>query len=461
MSIKTNTTSLQDLLERVNALPKAVDIDEELNTQDSLIEQIQTVLAGKASGANNDEVDSLITGDFSSYTNSRVTSIRDYCFYTMSNINSVDFPNVTTINSNAFYYCSNLATISFPKVSTISDYAFYNCNFSTISFPACRVIGNGAFYYCPNLTTISFPSCVTVSNSAFFTCSKLVSASFPICTSIGSSAFGYCSSLTTVSFPKAVTIRNYAFTNCSKLASAYFPNATSIGSYAFYKCGRLSSVNIDSATIIYPYAFYSTYFRSINMPLVTSIGSHGFENCWLESVNAPKLQYIDQSAFYGDTGIQFANLPLISYIGASAFVWCISLSEITLGASRVCTLANSNAFSSTPYTGYSSAFSGTPRIYVPASLVNSYKTATNWTYFSSYISAIKNLITFTINGVEHQAEDGMTWGQWFTSEYNTTSYTPNMTITKAPDENAPDLGGPIIQIVQLSDKIIANESYTI
>lgn len=32
----------------------------------------------------------------------------------------------------------------------------------------------------------------------------------------------------------------------------------------------------------------------------------------------------------------------------------------------------------------------------------------------------KNLITFTIGGVEYQAEEGMTWEEWVNSEYNST-----------------------------------------
>ena len=86
----------------------------------------------------------------------------------------------------------------------------------------------------------------------------------------------------------------------------------------------------------------------------------------------------------------------------------------------VCVLDNSNAFTNTPIA------SGTGYIYVPYSLVSSYKTATNWTYFSSQISAIAGsedweipevkLITFTIDGTEYQAEEGMTWAEWCTLE---------------------------------------------
>jgi hypothetical protein len=48
-------------------------------------------------------------------------------------------------------------------------------------------------------------------------------------------------------------------------------------------------------------------------------------------------------------------------------------------ASTVCTLKNSNAFSNT------GIWSNKGSIFVPSSLVASYKKATNWTFFSNRI----------------------------------------------------------------------------
>lgn len=39
-----------------------------------------------------------------------------------------------------------------------------------------------------------------------------------------------------------------------------------------------------------------------------------------------------------------------------------------------------------------------------------------------YDGSVSFLITFTIEGVEYQAEEGMTWGEWCDSEYNTDGY---------------------------------------
>ena len=207
-------------------------------------------------------------------------------------------------------------------------------------------------------------------------------------TNIGYGAFAYCTNLTSISFPKCSYIGDCAFDTCTELTLANFPKCSYIGKSAFQQCFTLTS---------------------INFPMCTSIGNNAFIYCNLKSV----------------------NFPVCSYIANSAFSNCCELSSLTLGASIVCTLSNKNAFNSTPYAGYSAFFEGTPHIYVPASLLTSYKTATNWTYFSSYFSSIEsldgqspegNLITFTIFDTEYQAEEGMTWGEWVNSEYNTDNY---------------------------------------
>lgn len=49
-------------------------------------------------------------------------------------------------------------------------------------------------------------------------------------------------------------------------------------------------------------------------------------------------------------------------------------------------------------------------------------TGTTGTYENGALYVLENAtITFTIDGTEYQAEDGMTWGEWVASEYNTAS----------------------------------------
>ena len=79
-------------------------------------------------------------------------------------------------------------------------------------------------------------------------------------------------------------------------------------------------------------------------------------------------------------------------IEPSAFGACTSLTSIYLMNPSICALKNSNAFSQT------GIWSTKGSIFVPASLVSSYKTATNWAFFSNRIFAYNEEQGNTGNG---------------------------------------------------------------
>ena len=146
--------------------------------------------------------------------------------------------------------------------------------------------------------------------------------------------------LTTYTNDRVDSIGNIAFREFSSLTSVNFPACTSIGAYAFDNCSSLTSVSFPACTTIGNGVFRCSSLTSVNFPACTTIGRNAFSKCY-------------------------------------------SLINITLGASTVCKLNASNAFTSTAIA------SGTGYIYVPSSLVASYQTATNWIYFSSVIKAIE------------------------------------------------------------------------
>ena len=153
---------------------------------------------------------------------------------------------------------------------------------------------------------------------------------------IGDYAFRSCSALTSVSFPNATTIGSSAFESCSALTSVSFPNATTIGSYAFNSCSALTSVSFPNATTIRNEVFsHCSALTSVSLPAATSIGSSVFYSC-------SKLTTL--------------------YIGTES--------------NTVCTLSNTNAIPSS-----------VTDIYVPEALVDSYKTATNWSNFADKIKS--------------------------------------------------------------------------
>lgn len=65
------------------------------------------------------------------------------------------------------------------------------------------------------------------------------------------------------------------------------------------------------------------------------------------------------------------------------------------------------------------------------------------------------LISFTINGTTYQAEEGMTWGEWVSSTYNTGGYgVSGLNVT------SPALGNPLVNDVIATDVIVNGRSYT-
>lgn len=163
-------------------------------------------------------------------------------------------------------------------------------------------------------------------------------------------------------YSTTTSIPTYTFVGCYNLKSISFPNCTTVGSSAFAYCynlskGGLSFVSLPKCKSVYVYAF--DFCRSIyyaDLPVCTYIGSYAFKQ-------ADKMSYV--------------NIPKCNVIGSYAFSNCSVLKTISLSqVTSVTTLNNSNAFSSCK---------SLTSIYVPMSLVDVFKGATNWTYFSSKI----------------------------------------------------------------------------
>lgn len=400
--------------------------------------------SGTSGGGDSAMEDGLITGTITEYTNDRVTSIRYGAFYGYSRLSAINLPAVTNINHEAFACCEALTTVSFPAAISIGISAFYFCSeLTTANFPVATTIGSNAFYFCEQLTSASFPMATIIEQRAFTQCG-LTTANFPKVTSVGSSAFRYCKALATVSFPKVTSINQQAFAGCTALTTASFPAATTIGSSAFSSCKALTSVDFSVATSINIYAFYyCSKLTTASFPVVTFIGTQAFRFCSkLYLASFPAAITIGESAFADCAGLILGNFPKAATISRSAFQYCSKLMSIYLLGSSVVTLANISVFDGTPMSrsNYTGAFGS---IFVPASLVAAYQSATNWATYKDRITAFgggtpgsgepdtpgpnAGIISFTVDDVIYQAEAGMTWQNWLDSPYNTDGYTSDMT----------------------------------
>ena len=277
--------------------------------------------------------------------NDEVATIGNNAFYSATTMTSIDIPDsVTSIGNQAFNQCYALTTCTIGSgVTSIGNSTFTQCSsLTSIDIPdSVTTIGQYAFYVCYNLSTCTIGSGVTsIGSYAFRDCSGLTSIDIPdSVTSIGINAFQYCSSLTSCTIGSGVTsIGNTTFSQCRSLTSIDMPDSvTSIGDSAFGGCSSLTSIDIPSG--------------------VTSMGERTFREC---------------------SGLTSVTIPdSVTSIGNYAFYHCSSLTSITVEATTPATLGT-DAFYNT---------NDCP-IFVPCESVDTYKSASVWSGYSSRIKGV-------------------------------------------------------------------------
>jgi hypothetical protein len=144
--------------------------------------------------------------------------------------------------------------------------------------------------------------------------------------------------------------------------------------------------NEDTADFDDP-SFESMRLVDVTLPFAKSIGTCAFKQCErLSAISVPKVESIGNSAFANCSALATVTLPACASIGTEAFADCWSLTTVYLTGNSVTELASTNAFMSTPIeaSSYTGAFGS---IFVPESLVDTYKAATNWSAYSDRITA--------------------------------------------------------------------------
>lgn len=177
-------------------------------------------------------------------------------------------------------------------------------------------------------------------------------------TSVEKSMFTSCYSLHSISFPNAISIGDSSFSDCANMVEIDLPEVTNIGKGAFFACNNLTT---------------------ITLPKVVTFGERAFERC-------NKLITVDLTA-----------VEVLS----SAFSYCSSLRTIIIrNESSVPTLSAMGIYDNYHFDGtFNNAYNPDALkdgyIYVPAALVDSYKTAENWSTFADQFRALED---YTVDG---------------------------------------------------------------
>lgn len=188
----------------------------------------------------------------------------------------------------------------------------------------------------------------------------------------------------------AFYISSSRYSYLSKCTNFELPdNLTSIGTYSFYNASGLTITKLpDSITSIGDYGFgFSSNLALTKLPSsLTSLGAQCFNGCSKLAITKvpPGVTSIGDYTFQNCTSLRNVEIEgNITSIGSNAFYGCSNLSDIRLpNVTKVPTLSNKNAFTNSKITAT------TGHIWVPASLLSSFKSASNWSNYASHIVAI-------------------------------------------------------------------------
>ena len=229
----------------------------------------------------------------------------------------------------------------------------------------------------------------------FYNCTNIVNASELIlpATTLAKDCYSLmfrgCTGLTTAPELPATTLAESCYQNmfygCTSLTEAPELPATTLANYCytsmFYGCTGLTTAPELPATTLALSCYYYMFYGCTGLTTAPEL---------------PATTLADYCYYY-----MFRGCSKLNYIKMLA----TDVSARNCLSNWVSGVASSGTFIKHPnMTTLSSGESGIPE---------------GWTV-EDYVDNSSNLITFTIDGTEYQAEEGMTWGEWVESEYNNT-----------------------------------------
>lgn len=132
----------------------------------------------------------------------------------------------------------------------------------------------------------------------------------------------------------------------------------------------------------------------VGLALTGIRGSTCFSGCAsLAKVTIPKATYFEYNMCYNCGNLTIADIGGGAINRGGIFQNCKKLQTLIIRGTTACTLANVNNLSQTPfYPNGGTGITGTGTLYVPNALVNTYKTASNWsTLYNAGTMAIQKI----------------------------------------------------------------------
>lgn len=162
------------------------------------------------------------------------------------------------------------------------------------------------------------------------------------------------------------TLSAYAFYERSNVTKIELPNLEYLKERCFFGCQNLK-------TLLLPRLVGYTYqYMAAGCSALVDVDIHG-------------TNYVSSYTFQNCTSLKKVDLHRVGTIATSAFTGATKFETLIIRTDTVPTLGGTNAFTNTKIKS-----GGTGYIYVKSAVLNDFKSATNWSSFSSQFRAIED-----------------------------------------------------------------------
>ena len=319
-------------------------------------------------------------------------------FYNCENLTSIPLLNTSKVTnmSHMFSSCTNLASIPLLNTSKVTNMFSMFCG--------CRKLPSIPQLETANVTNMGkmFSSCTSLTSIPMLNTSKVTNMSY---------MFENCTGLTSISQLNApqVTDMSYMFYACTNLTSVSQLNAPKVTNMSsmFYNCTSLTSIPVLNTSQVtnMSYMFRNctslTSIPSLNTSQVTNM-SYMFYNCTnltsISQLNASKVTNMNSMFEFCEilTKVDFTRINSgcsLDYTFSNCYLLTklIIRNMTTVPKLQSTTFTSCYHFTGTLHTIYNPNALKDGRIYVPNNMVNTLKTATNWSKYADIIVPLSTL----------------------------------------------------------------------
>ena len=269
----------------------------------------------------------------------------NYVYDTITEINDVEGKIKGVLKPSPFRGKQNLTYLNLPEVTALDPFSVIaDCpKLKSVNLPKLDY-AVGGFANCPSLERLDLPNCTTLGDLTG--CINLSEINAPLVKDINGKGGGL-PLIKELSFPNLERVGEAEFINDINLSKIYIPKVSYVSSNGFNNCENLTDINIDECK---------------------TLSNNAFASCIkLSSINLPNLSSFTGNAFYN----------------------CINLTTVKLGSTTMVKF-HSSVFKNTPitnstYLGYYGS------IYVPMSLIESYRTNPSASHVSERFAPLEDL----------------------------------------------------------------------